>query len=56
MRKRNKIKNIALIAHDNKKDEMVDWAKTHIKELDGMFYAERDGRWQGSRLFLREFF
>jgi methylglyoxal synthase len=26
-------KNIALIAHDNLKDEMVEWAKTHLQKL-----------------------
>jgi len=28
-----KTKNIALVAHDNKKDSMIRWAKTHIKNL-----------------------
>jgi methylglyoxal synthase len=27
------IKNIALIAHDNLKDQMVEWTKTHMTRL-----------------------
>jgi methylglyoxal synthase len=28
-------RNIALIAHDNKKDDLVEWVRVHMKQLKG---------------------
>jgi methylglyoxal synthase len=47
-------KNIALVAHDNKKEELVEWAELNCKSLAGhSFYSTRTtGRLLQSRLGL----
>ena len=34
------MKTIALIAHDNKKQEIVDWALSNIETLQGKAYSK----------------
>jgi hypothetical protein len=48
-------KNIALVAHDNKKEELVEWAKLHCKLLgEHSLYATRTtGRLLENRLGLK---
>lgn len=39
-----KVKHIALVAHDGKKRELVDWCEKNKEILKGHFYAEQEQR------------
>lgn len=39
-----KVKHIALVAHDGKKRELVDWCEKTKRYWKGIFYAEQEQR------------